>query len=611
MTGASIYRRLYPYLKPYRMRFILGAVFGVLFGFTQGLMILVVKLVGDVVFPNIAGKETATGNIWAVVGLCAAIPAIMMLRGLLSYLNSYLMLVVSMNLLNDIRIDVFNKLMSHSMSYFSKKKSGELIQIVFGRTRAAQQALTQVSTDVIKQPVSVLSAVGVLFYIDWRFTLAALVLFPLSLLPVLIISKRVRHAGNEEEQAAGGLMVVMHEAFGGIRLVKSSGMETYERARFAQSSQRTIEQGLRWRRAIEMVGPMVEAIASLGISAALFYVWYYDIGAGKFIALNAGLILLYPPFKQLSRLHLMMQKCAASTSRVFEILDLDPEIQDAPEAHVLAHCRGSVEFEDVNFGYNTSKKQKKKAMRDFSLTVEPGTTCALVGSSGAGKTTVMSLLLRLWDPDSGVIRVDGHNIRDITQDSLRQHIAVVTQDTFLFHDTLRNNIRYGRRDATDEEIEHAARLAHAHNFIMKTDDGYETVVGDKGCMLSGGQQQRISIARALLKNAPILLLDEATSALDSTSEKAIQDALATLTVGRTVIVIAHRLSTVLSADKIVVMARGRIKEQGNHASLYAKSGIYRKLYDLQFHSHETNRQNSAGPTDKIEEPFDVLEINEV
>jgi len=392
-------------------------------------------------------------------------------------------------------------------------------------------------------------------------------------------------------------------------LVKGSGMEKYERKRFANMSGRAIANGMRWRVLIELVGPMVEAIASLGVSAALFYAWYFDIGAGKFMALNGGLILLYPPFKQLSRLHLMMQKCAASTSRIFEILELKPEIQDAPEAVTLDKCNGRIEFDEVTFGYRSGKKMKKKlALRDFNLGIEPGMTCALVGSSGAGKSTVLSLLLRLWEPEKGSVLVDGFDIRQLTQESLRQHVAIVTQDTFLFHDSLLNNIRYGRLDATDEEIEHAAKLANAHDFIMKMEKGYETIAGDKGCMLSGGQQQRISIARALLKNAPILLLDEATSALDSQSEKAIQDALATLTAGRTVIVIAHRLSTVLNADKIVVMAKGQIKEVGTHAELYEKSGIYRKLYDIQFHTPDN--PEPAQPARKIDEPFDVIEINQ-
>ncbi len=606
-NSVAIYRRLFPYIRPYMTRFVIGGLLGGLFGLTNGLMVLAVKWVGEVVF----GEGAEVDDMWVVVGLCGVIPGLMMLRGALSYSSSYCMLWVSMRVLDDIRTDVFNAVMRHSMSFFTKKKSGELIQIVFGRTRAAQQALTQVSTDVVKQPISVIAALGALFYTDWRFTLAAFVLFPLCLLPVFIISKSVRSAGNEEEQQSGALLVTMQEAFAGIRLVKSSGMEEYERKRFAVSSRKTILNGMRWRKAMELVGPLVEAIASLGISAALFYAWYYDIGAAKFMALNGGLILLYPPFKQMSRLHLMMQKCAAASSRVFEIMDLEPEIQDRPDAKTLEKCAGSVAFEGVNFGYDPEKKKNKLALRDFTLDIEPGTTCALVGSSGAGKTTVMSLLLRLWDPQEGTVKVDGHDVRDLTESSLRRHIAIVTQDTFLFHDTIRNNIRYGRLDATDEEVEAAAELANAHGFITKMSGGYDAVAGDKGCMLSGGQQQRISIARALLKDAPVLLLDEATSALDSQSEKAIQDALATLTKGRTVIVIAHRLSTVLKADKIVVMGKGRVKETGTHAELYEKSGVYRKLYDLQFHAHE-NPAEEAGPVPtKTDEPFDVLEINEV
>ncbi len=288
-----------------------------------------------------------------------------------------------------------------------------------------------------------------------------------------------------------------------------------------------------------------------------------------------------PPFKALSRIHLTMQKCLASTTKVFELLDRPAAIQDAPNAKPLPAVRGEIDFDDLTFGYG----HDKIAVRDISLRIPAGSTCALVGASGAGKSTLLALLQRLYETDTGTIRIDGFDIRAVTQASLREHIATVSQDIFLFHDTIANNIRYGRLDATETEVEAAAKLAFAHEFILHQPHGYETVIGDKGCLLSGGQQQRISIARALLKNAPILLLDEATSALDTESEKQIQAALETLSSGRTVIAIAHRLSTIQRADQIVVLENGAIKEVGTHAALFAKSGYYRRLYDLQFTRH--------------------------
>lgn len=417
-----------------------------------------------------------------------------------------------------------------------------------------------------------------LFYIDWQFTLLSFLIFPLCLLPVAIVSRKVRKAGAREEEEAGQLMVVMHEAFGGVRVVKTHAREAYEAERFNAANQQIMRFIMRWRKALEMSGPLVETIASFGVAAALVWAWQRQLGFDKFIALNGGMVLLYPPFKALSRIHLTMQKCLASTTKVFELLDTPPGIEDVPGAIALPRVRGAISFDNVSFTYGG----ERAAVHGVTLDIPAGTTCALVGPSGAGKSTLLALLQRLYEPQGGLIRIDGHDIASVTQGSLRENIATVSQDIFLFHDTIENNIRYGRLDATRAEVEEAARQAYAHDFIRDQPRGYETIIGDKGCLLSGGQQQRISIARALLKNAPILLLDEAMSALDSESEKQIQAALETLTSGRTVIAIAHRLSTILKANQIVVLDGGVIKEIGTHRELFAKSGAYRRLYDLQF-----------------------------
>jgi subfamily B ATP-binding cassette protein MsbA len=373
----------------------------------------------------------------------------------------------------------------------------------------------------------------------------------------------------------------MLEAFAGVRVVKTHAREDYEAARFNAANQQIMRFIMRWRKALELAGPLVETVASLGIAAALVWTWTRGLGVQKFIALNGGLILLYPAFKALSRVHLTMQKCLAATTKVFELLDRQPAIQDARDAERLPRVRGAISFANVSFSYGA----ERSAVRNIQLQIPAGTTSALVGASGAGKSTLLALLQRLYEPQSGVISIDGHDICRVTQASLRENIATVSQDIFLFHDTIANNIRYGRLEATSAEIEAAARQAYAHEFIGEQPHGYDTVIGDKGCLLSGGQQQRISIARALLKNAPILLLDEATSALDSESEKQIQAALETLSSGRTVIAIAHRLSTILKADQIVVLEAGMIKETCTHDELFKKSGYYLRLYDLQFNRH--------------------------
>jgi subfamily B ATP-binding cassette protein MsbA len=600
MASREPYRRLFAYLGPYRGRFWLGILFGGLFGGVQALMIFDVQFVARAVFSGgtLALEGGALGKIpegvrrWIpesahlqigdgigmVAVVCLSIPALFLLRGLCSYLNSYLMLWVSVRVLDDIRREAFRHTLAQSMEFFNRSKAGDLVQTVFNQTRMAQQALTTVAGDIVKQPISILSALVTLFILDWRFTLMSFLIFPLCLLPVILVSRKVRKAGAREEEEAGQLMVIMQEAFAGARVVKTHAREPYECDRFNAANTQVLRFIMRWRKAMEMSGPLVETIGSLGVAAALLWAWHYKLGFDKFLALVGGMTLLYPAFKSLSRIYLTMQKCLASTTKVFELLDRTPAILDAPGAPALPPVRGEIVFEGVRFGYG----DERPAVTDLSLRIPAGTTCALVGASGAGKTTVLALLQRLYDVQSGSIRIDGVDIRSVAQHSLREQLAAVSQDTFLFHDTIANNIRYGRLDAGPEEIEEAAQRAHAHEFILQQPNGYETVVGDKGCLLSGGQQQRISIARALLKNAPVLLLDEATSALDSESEGQIQAALETLSSGRTVIAIAHRLSTILRADQIVVMDAGRILEVGTHQELYAGSGAYRRLYDLQF-----------------------------
>jgi subfamily B ATP-binding cassette protein MsbA len=314
----------------------------------------------------------------------------------------------------------------------------------------------------------------------------------------------------------------------------------------------------------------------------MIYVYYYGISFAKFAALCAGIFLLYDPVKKLSRLPMVMQRCMVSAENVFNLMNAAPSIVDKPNAKVLDHCVGAIELEGVSFDYGTDKT----AVKDVTLRIEPGKKYALVGASGAGKSTILSLLMRFYDPKQGVVRIDGLDLRDVVQHSLREKVGMVTQETFLFHDTIYENIRYGRLNATREEVIAAATSAFAHDFIMAQPQGYETVLGDKGCTLSGGQQQRLAIARALLKNAPVLLLDEATSALDSESERMVQAALERLSEGRTVVAIAHRLSTILKSDCIVVMDQGRVVSTGRHEELLLKSDIYRSLYELQFHHHD-------------------------
>jgi ATP-binding cassette, subfamily B, bacterial MsbA len=614
------YARLLGYLKPYRGRFLAGIFFGVLAGLSNGLLVPVTQIVANRVLqsanhsdgpktkplPGLEGlsgwrkkaESFAPGGAkpapapvateekkeepadWKKVALLIGLlPLVMLMRGLFGYINSYCMQWVSMKVLDDIRLETFQKILGQSQEFFNKQKTGDLIQTAYNQTRTAQMALTQIASDMVKQPFALISPILCMLFIDWPFTLLSFTLFPLILLPVLAIGKKIRNESNKEEEELGQVMTIMHEALSGVRVVKGYNREEYETQRFAKANRLALLLALKWRRAMEITGPMVETVAAFGIAGALFYAWKHAFTPGDFIALCGALVLMYEPAKTLSKLHLLMQKCLIATTKIFELMDRPSAVQDAPEAVPLTQpVQGQISFHEVSFGY----QKKDRALNGVTLHIPAGSTCALVGPSGAGKSSMAALLLRFYDPKKGYITVDGQDIRRVTQASLREAIGLVNQETFLFHDTIYENIRYGRLDATKEEIEEAAQRAFAHDFILAQPQGYETIVGDKGRNLSGGQQQRLCLARAFLRQAPILILDEAYSALDTESEAKIQAALEDLAKNKTVIAIAHRLSTILKADQIVVMENGEIRATGTHRELLEKDELYQRLCQLQF-----------------------------
>ena len=605
-TGSSAYRRLYSYVKPYKSRFILGLTLGLAYGGVNSLFPLAIARVTSTIFHGAAPNPMAvrsnlhvldTGpKINSIVLICLAIPAIMTVRSLCSFGSTYCMQWVSNKVVSDIRVHLFSKMVRQSMDFFNTARSGFLMSRITNDTRVMQMALTTVGSDVFKQPITIVGAITVLLLMDWKFTLVTLILFPACLLPLRVYGRRARKAVQNEAAGMGEMVVTMQETFAGIRVVKSFAREGHQEKEFKRSNQLQFSQMMRIIRSLEAVGPLVEAMAAIGVGLALLYVYAANLSVGRFFGLISGIFILYDPIKTLSRIHLVMQRSIAATTAIFAILDSKPTVQDSPNSLALSSSEGRIDFEDVTFRYANTVTD---AISNLVLRVEPGKTYALVGASGAGKSTILSLILRLYDPTSGAVKIDGRDLRSVTQKSLREQIGLVTQETFLFHDTIFNNIQFGRLDATPEEIREAARAAYAHDFIMAQPKGYQTVIGDKGCLLSGGQQQRLAIARAVLKNAPILLLDEATSSLDSESEQQIQKALAELATGRTVIAIAHRLSTVLSADQIIVMDSGRIKEVGTHAELLEKSGYYRRLYDHQF--NRIPEEPAAVPAFAVEE----------
>lgn len=600
-------KRFIPYLKPVLPRFVLGLLMGVLAALFNAVWLPACNIIFSIVLHDGSDSQplgatydflgidlnfaqilhldpSAKVGLMGVIIAASFIPLMLLINGLLDYLNKYLLAWVGNKMLQDVRNDVFAAVLRQSPAFFSGTKAGELIQTVLNQSSVAQRNAVQYVQFMTSNPLKILVILISLFSQHAFFTFMSLFIFPICLLPVIRLGKKVRKSGKKEEQMTGAMLTTMHESLIGIRLVKAYARENYEVRRFVEANASMSRNAIRWQRASEMVGPIVESVASIGIAAGLVYWWAMGLKSSEFIAVVLLLTRIYPPAKELSRVNLLLQKTRYAINCVVNVLDREPDIKDAQEAQALGRVKGEICFDNVCFSYAKpdGRKLEKPALDSVQLRLEPGRFYALVGPSGAGKSTLFSLILRFYDPDSGVVRLDGHDLKKVTQQSLRENIGIVSQDTFLFHDTIRENIRYGRLDATDEEIEAAAQKAHAHEFIIKQDGGYDAVVGDAGCNLSGGQKQRISIARAVLRNAPILLLDEATSALDTETEKIIQDAIHELSEGRTVIAIAHRLSTILEADQIIVMAEGKVQAKGTHAELLASSSLYQKLAALQF-----------------------------
>ena len=607
---AGTMRAIWKYVLPYKGRFILSTVLGILSGLFNGVMIIGFQLIFSLV---LRGKTTTLGdtiklplfgelNPAEILGVasdtpvgftgvaiaCAFIPALIFCRGFLGYLSSYMQTWVTSKVVYQIRNDAFRSIMRQSPGYFNNARTGELMQTVISQTGVVQRNAMQLIQTLAQRPVSIIAILVPLFASDWFFTLMSLVVFPACLYPILRLGKRVRKVGAKEEYDSRALMSSMQESFAGIRLVKAYGRESHEMSRFDRSNANMTQNMVRWGKALELIGPIVETVASFGIAAGLVYAWYRGVEAQTFFVLVMALTQIYPPLKELSRVQLFLQKTTVAAGMVFEILNRQPDIQDAPDAMAIGRASGAVDFKDITFYYRDKDDVKKDvpAVQGINLQLEPGKFYALVGRSGAGKSTLFSLMLRFYDPDAGAVLLDGKDIRSCTQHSVRANIGIVSQDTFLFHDTIRENIRYGRLDATEAEIVAAAKKAHAHEFIEQISNGYDSIVGEGGCNLSGGQRQRISIARAVLRDAPILLLDEAYSALDTESEKIVQEAIHTLSEGKTVVAIAHRLSTILEADQIIVMDQGRIIDRGPHAELLARNAIYQNLYNLQYSADE-------------------------
>ena len=630
----EFWKKILVLVTPYKGRFVMGLVCGLLSGVIAPLLPLAVKLTVDIVFSQnkdsgvtldrdesntivyqatgthppggnsvIHSEETTPADVTAkfgklpdgltrrldklvssvdskglMIGAIAFIPFVMLLRGLLGYLNVYFLSWVAIRAVNDLRVRLFDHLIRLPVSFFTKSSTGELMERI-NYISILQNTIIHSVAVIIRDPISVIFLLGALLYQQTKLTLITLIVFPLCLVPIVVYGRKMRNIGSKLFGNFTFLGSVMHEAFTGHRIIKAYNLEDTSVERFRNTTQKYTAMFMRMVRATETPGPLIELFASIGV--ALFFVYAAFVvktqTPGDLLQFVSSVFLMYQPVKALARLHGQLELTRSVTGQIYSLLDTPMEIQEPAVPKPIKAQNAPIVFENISFSYGD-----KKVLKNINLMIEPGTLVALVGSSGSGKTTLTNLLLRFYDPTEGVIRIGGTNIRDVLTKDLRNSIAVVTQETILFNDTIKSNIAVGKPNATDEEIIAAAKHAYAYDFILEKPQGFNTVVGEKGVALSGGQRQRIAIARAILKNAPILILDEATSALDTESERAVQAALDELMHGRTTIAVAHRLSTIQHADRIVVMSQGEIIEVATHDELVRQGGHYQRLYELQF-----------------------------
>jgi len=574
----TLYLRILSYIKPYMHRLIF-AMFCTIMAAAGNLYIP--WIIKDMIDEVLADKNGTMLN-W----IAASIIAIFVVRGLFWYGQNYLMSYVGQSVIIDIRAAVFKKLQRLSVSFYDKNKTGTIMSYVTNDVNALQSAMVENTIEMITEGFILIGSVVAMIYLDWRLTLFTVCTFPVVLWFMEFFGKKIRKTGGRIQECTADITSVLQESVASARVIKSFVREDYEVDRFDVENRANFRANMKNAQLMATLTPVVELVAAIGVTMIIWYggnnVINGTITAGSLVAFLTYAVNISNPIKRLTRVIGNIQKALAAAQRVFMIIDMPEEIAESRDAKQLPEVSGKVEFQNVSFAYD----DKGNVITDLSFSVKPGEVIAIVGPSGAGKSTIANLLPRFYDVNKGDIKIDGRSVREVTLDSLREQVGIVPQETMLFNGSVYNNILYGRLDATKEEIEAAAKAANAHDFIMQLTDGYETKLGDRGVNLSGGQRQRIAIARAILKNPRILILDEATSALDTESERVVQEALDRLMVGRTSFVIAHRLSTVKNADKILVLEKGNLVESGTHDELLALDGLYAHLYKIQYRNKE-------------------------
>lgn len=579
MESLRVFRPYLKHLRPMRGTLYWGIAMGMIAGIASGAgMPLIVKKV----FGTLLSDRTVELTTWQLISYAALLPGVFVIRGVSNMLNTYLISLCGIRVLEQIRTEYFAKLQALPLRFFQRHASGDLISRGMSDTNQLQVVLTKVAGDGITQPVTLLGALGYITYLAWTqsnvaFLLLSFGIIPVCVFPIRAVGKNLLRRARQMQAQMGDVQGHFTENLGAVREVRAFGLEDRETARFAEKTRSLFGYQIKVVKYAATLSPMIEMIAATGIAVSFVYAYRAHITQDIFLSLAAALYMAYEPIKKIGLISNELRKGQSSLERLEEVLHAPSEITDPATPTPVSRLQGELAFAAVTFEYGP----EAPALRDVSVVIPSGTVCALVGPSGAGKSTFANLVPRFYDATTGTVSIDRISVRDMRLADLRRNIALVSQEPILFNDTIRNNILLGRMDATPEEVETAAREAQAHEFITRFPQGYDTLAGDRGGSLSGGQRQRIALARAFLRNAPILILDEANSALDSETEAAVQEALRKLVVGKTVLIIAHRFSTIRDASMILVFDQGRIVAQGNHDTLYADNRLYRSLYDTQ------------------------------